>query len=128
VILIDTSIIIEFARGKDAKVTALLPTLSAAVCGVMRAEMLCGARDLGHRASLQTLLAAFHQLPIDDVIRDGVGDNLAALRTAGVTVPFSDAFIATVAIENDVELWTRDKQFGHIQSALPALKLFQDAP
>jgi predicted nucleic acid-binding protein len=45
-----------------------------------------------------------------------------AASTAGVTVPFSDAIIATVAIENGVELWTRDRQFTLIQSVLPALK------
>jgi predicted nucleic acid-binding protein len=33
-----------------------------------------------------------------------------------------------VAIENDVELWTRDKQFQLVQAALPALKLFQEPP
>lgn len=127
-ILIDTSVVIEYARGKDAKLAALLPAVSGALCGVVRAELLCGARDPRHRASLLTLLAAFHQIPIDESIWDALGDNLAALRSAGVTVPFSDAIIATVAIANDLELWARDKQYTFIQNVLPALNLFHEPP
>jgi predicted nucleic acid-binding protein len=79
VILIDTSVIIDYARGKDAKLAALLPTLSAAICGIVRAELLRGARDPAHRGALLTLLAAFPQVPIPEGLWDGVGDNLAAL-------------------------------------------------
>jgi predicted nucleic acid-binding protein len=128
VILVDTSVVIDYARGKDAKLTALLPTLSTALCGVVRAEMLCGARDAKHRANLLTLLATFRQLPIPESLWDMVGDHLAALRSAGVTVPFTDVVIATVAIENDIELWARDAQFGLIQNVIPALKLFCEPP
>lgn len=59
---------------------------------------------------------------------DRVGDHLAALRSAGVTVPFADVVIATLAIENDIELWTRDRQFAIIQRVLPALRLFAEPP
>jgi predicted nucleic acid-binding protein len=79
-ILVDTSVVIDFARGKDAKLIAHLPTLSVAICGIARAELLCGARDAKHRADLLTLLATFNRLAIPDSIWDMVGDNLAALR------------------------------------------------
>jgi hypothetical protein len=36
--------------------------------------------------------------------------------------------LATVAIANDFELWTRDRQFTHIQRVLPTLKLFTEPP
>ncbi len=127
-ILIDTSVVIDYTRGKDAKLAAVLPTVSGAICGVVRAEMLCGVRDPGHRGILLTLLGIFHQVPIDESIWDVLGDNLARLRAAGVTIPFPDAIIATVAIENDVELWARDQQYALIQTVLPALRLFQEPP
>jgi predicted nucleic acid-binding protein len=57
-----------------------------------------------------------------------VGDNLAALRRGGITVPFPDTVIATVGIENDVEVWTRDPHFPAMQSVLPQLKLLQEPP
>jgi predicted nucleic acid-binding protein len=44
-ILADTSVVIDYAKGRDAKLVALLSTLAAALCGVTRAEVLCGARD-----------------------------------------------------------------------------------
>jgi predicted nucleic acid-binding protein len=128
VILIDTTIIIDYSRGRDAKVASLLPTLSAAVCGVVRAELLCGARDARHRANLMTLLGAFHQIAIPELLWDEIGDHLAQLRSAGVTVPFTDVVISAVAIENDIELWARDAQFGLIQRVLPRLKLFHEPP
>ncbi len=61
------------------------------------------------------------------VIRTG-GDNLSALRAGGVTIPFADAVIATLAIVNDLELWTRDAPFAHVQRILPAMKLFAEPP
>jgi predicted nucleic acid-binding protein len=128
VTLIDTSVVIDYARGKDARVAALLPTVAGGVCGVVRAELLCGARDAKHRASLSMMLAPFQHVPIGESIWDALGDNLARLRRAGVTVPFSDAIIATVAIENAVDLWARDQQFLLIQKVLPALRLFQEPP
>ena len=106
-ILVDTAVVIDYARGKDAKLVALLPSLPVLVCGIVRAELLCGARDPKHRTDLFTLLATFGQLAIPDTAWDTVGDNLAALRSRGVTVPFPDAAIATLGIENDLEVWAR---------------------
>jgi predicted nucleic acid-binding protein len=53
---------------------------------------------------------------------------LAILRASGLTVPFNDAAIATVAISLDMEVWARDKHFGNIQGLIPKLKLFQEPP
>ncbi len=127
-ILVDTSVVIDYARGKDAKLVALLPTLPVAICGIVRAELLCGARDPKHRTDLLTLLATFNHLVILDPIWDPVGDNLAALRTHGITVPFADAAIATLGIQNDMEVWARDPHFPTMQKVLPGLKLFAELP
>jgi predicted nucleic acid-binding protein len=67
-------------------------------------------------------------MTIPESLWDDVGDNLAALRAAGITVPFADAVIATVAIANGVELWTRDHQFTLMQTVLTSLRLFQEPP
>jgi predicted nucleic acid-binding protein len=128
VILTDTSIVIDYAKGKDAKLAGLIAKHPVAVCGVVRAELLCGARDPAHRGKLLTLLATFAQLSVPEAIWDVVGDHLAALRSHGITVPFPDVVIATLAIVNDIELWTRDRHFPAMQKVLPALKLFQEPP
>src|SRR3954451_23856333 len=114
-ILTDTSVTIDYTQGQDAKLTALLPTLPVAVCGITRAEMLCGSRDPADRQDLLNFLAGFRQLPIPDAVWDQVGDNLAALRARGVTVGIADAVIATLAIANGIELWARDHHLTLIQ-------------
>jgi predicted nucleic acid-binding protein len=127
-ILTDTSVVVEFLRTADPKLRHLIVTHGAAVCGVTRAEILHGARSAAHRQLLLAALNLFQQLPFPDSLWDEVGDHLAALRAAGVTVPLADVIIATVAIANGVELKTRDHQFTLIQAVLPQLRLFQEPP
>lgn len=127
-ILADSSVVIDFLRTADARLRHLIVTQPAAICGVTRAEVLHGARGPADRARLQVALGMFQRIAMPEPLWDAAGDNLAALRSAGITVPFADAIIATVAIENDVELWTRDGQFLRTQAALPKLRLFQEPP
>jgi predicted nucleic acid-binding protein len=58
-ILLDTSVVIDYTRGKDPKLRALVQTKPVAVCGVVRAEILCGARNATDRANLLVELTAF---------------------------------------------------------------------
>lgn len=127
-ILADTSVVVEFLRTGAAKLRHVIAGEPAAVCGVVRAEVLHGARDARHRARLVTALNLFAQLPIPDPFWDVVGDNAAELRRSGVSVPFADVVLATVAIGHGVELWTRDNHFTLIQRVLPALRLFAEPP
>ena len=127
-ILADTSVVIDFLRTADAKMRSIVVSHDAAICGVTRAEVLNGSRSPQHRGKLIRGLALFQQVSIADALWDQVGDNLGTLRKKGVTVPFPDVVIATVAIENDVELWARDAQFLLIQRVLPRLRLFQEPP
>jgi predicted nucleic acid-binding protein len=127
-ILVDTSVIVDYLRTRDNRLLGLFVQHDGAICGVIRAEVLHGRRDAAHRQQLVNALNAFHQLPTPEAIWDEVGANLAALRAAGVTVPFADAVITTVAITNGIELWTRDAHFTRIQAVLPALVLFQEPP
>ena len=48
-ILADTSVLIDYLRSKDAQLLAHLKNNSAVVCGIVRAEILCGAQNAGHR-------------------------------------------------------------------------------
>jgi predicted nucleic acid-binding protein len=128
VILLDTTVVIDYARGKDAKLVSLLPKLSVAICGVVRAEFFAGARDPTHRASLLTLLSTFHHVVTPDTLWDSVGDNLAALRLKGITVPFADAAIATLGIESDLEVWARDPHFPMMQKILPPAQALSGTP
>jgi len=127
-ILVETSVVIDWCRGKDAKLQRLMPSLPVANCGVTQPEMLHGSRDPGHRQRLLADIASFQFLPMPEPIWSAVGDNLAALRASGITVPFPDTVIATLGIENDIEVWARDPHFPAIQRVLTRLKLLQEPP
>ena len=49
------------------------------------------------------------------------------LKKKGLVVPFQDGVIAYLAIKNNCEVWTDDKHFKLMQSALPDLKLYTAA-
>src|SRR5688500_7546902 len=107
-ILVDTGVLVDFLRTKDPKLAALFRSLPVAVCGAIRAELLAGARDAVTRQQGLVFLSPFLHAPTPEPHWDLIGDNLATLRAHGITVPFPDAVIATVAIANDIEVWTRD--------------------
>jgi predicted nucleic acid-binding protein len=66
VILVDTSVVVDYVRGKDAKLKALIPALTVGICGPVRAEVLCGVQDPPHRAKLLNYLAAFQHAAFPD--------------------------------------------------------------
>jgi predicted nucleic acid-binding protein len=127
-IMVDSTILIEYFQKKDQRLLNLMKAHDGAICGIVRAEVLHGARDARHRARLLIGLNALNQISIPESLWDIVGDNLDASRSVGLTVPFSDMCIATIAMSLDIEVWTRDKHFSAIQTALPQLKLFQEPP
>jgi predicted nucleic acid-binding protein len=128
VILLDSSVIFDHTRGTDPRLAGFFKTLPIGVCGVVRAEVLHGARNPANRVALLALLNQFAQIPTPETCWDAVGDNLAVLRSNGVTVPFADAILATIALIGGHELWTRDTHFALIQKWLPTLKLFVEPP
>jgi len=127
-ILVDTGVLIDFLRTKDPKLDSLFRSNPVAICGVTHAEILAGARGAKDRQRLLVFLASFQYLPILETVWDIIGDNLAVLFARGITVPFADAVIATLAIENDCEVWARDPHFPMMQGVLPKLKLFHEPP
>lgn len=127
-ILADTSVVIDLLRSRDRRLLDIAIDQQAAICGVTRAEVLHGARDANHRAKLLRTLDLFQAVPIPDALWDQVGDALATLRAAGLSMPLADVVIAVVAITRNIELWTHDKHFADIQKAMPSLKRFQEGP
>ncbi len=126
--LADACIVIDYQRGKDARLVALADSLPLAVCGSTRSEVLAGARSDADRADTAALLDTFHQQPTPEAVWDKVGDHLARLRAAGLKVPFPDVVLAGLGIHLNVEVWSRDGHFPLMQAVLPGLRLFQELP
>ena len=127
-ILVDTNILIAVLRTGDAKLIHQLKVESAAVCGVVRAELLCGARSLVETTAVHSLLASLVSIGIDDSLWTFIGENLFLLRSQGITAPFPDVILASLAIACDIPFWTRDQHFTLMRQTLPKLKLFQEVP
>ena len=127
-ILVDSSVIFDHTRGRDPRLAQLFTTLPVAVCGIVRAEVLHGARNTSNRAALDNLLNQFIQVLTPESAWDLTGDNLCLLRMRGLTIPLPDVLLATLAIVHDLELWARDAHFPMMRQHLPTLKLFQEPP
>ena len=82
-ILVDTSVLIDYFRSKNASLLQRMQAHQAAICGVTRAEILCGARDQRHRDRLIAGLGSHTRISIDVSLWDEIGDAMATLDLAG---------------------------------------------
>ena len=123
-ILVDASVIVDYLKSASEQTRKKLIEHDAAICGLTRAELLCGARTLADINKINVALDGFHAIEIPEVIWPLLGENLFRLRSRGIVVPFQDALLATIAIHYGMEVWTADAHFPMIQSVLPELRLF----
>jgi predicted nucleic acid-binding protein len=127
-ILTNTSVVIDYLRAPTVRLVKIIQANQAAICGATLAEVYAGARSAGDFKKYDKALSFFGLVAIPKKIWPSLGRNLSTLGAKGIIVPFPDALIATVAIDNDLELWEHDRHFHDIQSALPQLKLFHEPP
>lgn len=117
-ILVDTGVLIDFLRTRDAKLATLFQSLPVATCGVIRAEILAGARTAADRQRLVTFMAPFQLVATPESIWDTLGDHLATLGAHGLPLPLSDVLIATLAIDNDIEVWAARSALRRAETTL----------
>jgi predicted nucleic acid-binding protein len=118
-VLIDTSAWIQFFRHGRDEVSQLVAELvskdQAVVTGVVLTELLQGIKSDKER---QHLNALFSILPFIETVREdwhNAGEELQALRRRGITVPVTDAIIATVAHRRGLSVLTTDPHFKSFQ-------------
>jgi len=123
--LVDTSVWLEVlppgGRSLDlrGRVDALLAADLVATTGVVRLELLGGARTEAEYRRLDSLLSALHCLPVDEE-RCGEAARLGfQLRRQGIALPFTDLLIAAVAMEAGATLLHRDRHFDVIAGHHP---------
>jgi predicted nucleic acid-binding protein len=127
-ILLDASVIIDFWRKPTPAATEVFRGREVCVCGPILAELMHGARREDELEDIRELVSGLPQLEIPEEIWPELGRNLFALRKAGLTVPFQDALLATVAIFRDLEIWTNDGHFEIMRRVLTGLRLFSLPP
>lgn len=125
-ILVDTSVWIDIARGRPAKPLPPADFLNLATCGPIVQELLQGL-SVAHpfAARFLALPVLSHPLPLRlfhaaaGLYRDG--------RARGFTIrSATDCLIAAIAIENRVPVWHRDRDFDQL-ARFTALRLFRPA-
>jgi len=122
--LVDTSVWLEVlpARGSSElrqHVDALLAADVVATTGMVRLELLGGARTEIEYRRLGELLSALHALPLDEERCDEAARLGFQLRHRGITVPFTDLLIAAVTIQAGAIMVHRDRHFDLMADHLP---------
>jgi len=101
------------------RVDALLAADRVAITGMVRLELLGGARTDREWDQLNNHVSALHQLTVENDIWQEAARMGFQLRRQGVTVPFTDLTIGTVAIDTDSVLPHRDRHFDMMAHHLP---------
>ena len=112
-ILIDSDILIDVSRGRDAGLVAKWDSLARgqallACSPVTVAELWHGARPQEHKI-LEDLFGVIHCVPIDLEIGRRAGDYLRVFAKSH-SVELGDALIAATASVHGLELWTRNRR------------------
>ena len=123
-ILADTNIIIDFWNKPAVAAEKIFSENDIAICGVIKTELLRGSQSADDFAQIQMSLADFYYLNFAENDRVALAKQFITLKKHGLVVPFQDAMIAFLAIKYDCEVWTNDKHFKLMQTAIPQLKLF----
>lgn len=121
--LADTTVWIEFFRGKS-KVADLIEMLltenAVCTCGVVMFELLQGIKSESEKNKILSILATLPYFEMTQRLWRSAAEVSLSLKKNGVSLPLSDIFIATIAVENDLSVYTLDNHFTQI----PNLKLY----
>ena len=123
-VIIDTSAWIEsFKSGGDNKLKELVKRLiiqgDILLPGIIKAEILRGAKNLKEYERLNDLLKGLTYLAVEDSFWERLTRFSFELFKKGVIVPLIDTYIALLAIENDVPIVHKDKHFDLIAQKTP---------
>lgn len=120
-VIVDTSVWIDFFRGKDSLHVGKLEQLLAdsediCICGIILTEVLQGIRSDSDYTRTHSLFNAFLFLGMTKETFVRAAQINRSLRRRGVTVSKPvDCMIAAVAIENKVPLLHNDSDFDQIE-------------
>lgn len=123
--LVDSSVWLDvLAAGRGAtvlreRVEGLLAADRVATTGIVRLEVLRGAKSQDDYLRLAKRLDALHQLPTTEQRWDEAAQLGFRLRRQGLTVPDTDLIIAGVALAAQTVLIHRDSHFDVVAQHAP---------
>jgi predicted nucleic acid-binding protein len=117
-ILVDTSVWLQAdkrdGRRESLELVAIMRRNELATTGQVMAEILQGAISEKDFDDWTDRLAGLHFFPDSRETWQVAGRMSFDLRRRGMTTPLADLLIAAVALENDLEVYTRDPHFDRV--------------
>lgn len=125
--LVDINACIAILKGSSEELRRRLDHVgpqNVAICSVVKAELLYGARKsmkIEHNLlQVSAFCEGLKSYPFDDAAAEFYGINRAILERAGTSVGNADLFISSIALANDLVVLTRNqKEFIRV----PGLKV-----
>ncbi len=122
-ILADTSAWIEFFKLKSAigdRLEALIVEDSVWLCSVVMFELLQGVKSEAEKSVILDTLSNLAYVEMSQSLWQKSAVLAASLKKKGITLPLSDIFISSIAIEHDLLVFTLDKHFKQV----PGLRIY----
>lgn len=116
-ILVDTSVWIDFFAGRDTPHVATLERLildeeDLALCGIILTEILQGIGDDASYRQVKRFLDPLIMLPMPETVYVRAADIYRKLRKTGITIrKTNNCIIAATALEHHCRLLHNDKDF-----------------
>lgn len=118
-VIIDSSAWIEsFRRRNDSGLAEIVKSLVlddlVLLPGIIRTELLRGAKSKKESGHLKNLLGGLIYLPVEEAFWEKLADFSFGLFRKGLTIPLTDTYIALLCMETGAWLLHRDKHFDLI--------------
>ena len=123
-VLIDTNIYSYAMKGNPETVSVLQRVHEIAICSISIGELLSGfkggRRERENREELEEFLDAprVRLYGIDENTADFYADILNDLREKGTPIPTNDIWIASVAFQHGLRLFSKDQHFKNISGLI----------
>jgi tRNA(fMet)-specific endonuclease VapC len=119
-ILIDTNIYTSALKGDHETIAVLQRVNEIGVCSITIGELLSGFKAGNKEKKNREELAEFLDTPrihvygVDENTAEFYSEVLNNLRKKGKPIPTNDIWIAAVAFQYGLPLFTKDKHFKHV--------------
>ncbi|MFP4440059.1 MAG: PIN domain-containing protein [Chloroflexaceae bacterium] len=120
--LLDSNVCINYLRRRQSVIKQrinALPTNTIVLCAPVLTELVRGIRrshnPTQEQARVTTLVRQFQVLPFDVVAAEEAGRVQSTLDAIGLPIGIADAYIAAIAIVNNLTLVTHNvREFGRV--------------
>lgn len=110
----------DFAAGSEVlEFEELIKEVRVRIIGPIRQEILSGIKSRPQFSKLKKALSAFPDLPVDTKDYETAAEFFNTLRNKGIQGSNTDFLICAVSINNDIPIFSTDKDFNHYQTYLP---------